>query len=69
MNPYIICNAVLFFWKLKENFSENSRKIFGKLKENFRKLKQNFRKLKQNPQKLNLPEIPVTCVAAKTAKK
>ena len=51
-------------------------KIFGKLKENFRKLKQNFRKLKQNPQKLkqipqklNLPEIPVTSVAAKTTKK
>ena len=36
-------------------FYENSSKILSKLK--------------QNPQKLNLPEIPVTCVAAKTAKK
>ena len=26
-------------------------------------------KLKQNPQKLNLPEIPVTSIAAKTTKK
>ena len=37
------------------NFFENSSKILSKLK--------------QNPQKLNLPEIPFTCVAAKTAKK
>jgi len=54
---------------LEKKLQKTQGKFLGKLKENFRKLKQNFRKLKQNPQKLNLPEIPVTCVAAKTAKK
>ena len=43
-------------------FLNNSSKIL----ENSSKI---FSKLKQKPQKLNLPEILVTSVAAKTAKK
>ena len=43
------------FMKTQANVCENSRKILSKFK--------------QNPQKLNLPEIPVTSVAAKMTKK
>ena len=48
---------------------ETQRKILNNSSKFFENLSKILSKHKQNPQKLNLPEIPFTCDAAKTAKK
>ena len=52
-----------------DGFPETQGKILTNSSKFFENSSKILSKLKQNPQKLNLPEIPVTCVAAKTAKK
>ena len=48
---------------------ETQVKILNKSSNFFKNSSKMLSKLKQNPQKLNLPEISVTSVAAKTTKK
>ena len=52
-----------------DGFPETQGKILTNSSKFFENSSKILSKLKQNPQKLNLPEIPFTCVAAKTAKK
>jgi len=50
-------------------FPETQGKIINNSSKFFENSSKILSKLKENPQKLNLPEIPVTSIAAKTTKK
>ena len=52
-----------------DGFPETQGKILTNSSKFFENSSKILSKLKQNPQKLNLPEIQVTSVAAKTTKK
>ena len=52
-----------------DGFPETQGKILTNSSKFFENSSKILSKLKQNPQKLNLPEIPVTSIAAKTTKK
>ena len=51
-----------------DGFPETQGKILPNSSKFFENSSKILSKLKQNPQKLNLPEIPVTSIAAKTTK-
>ena len=51
-----------------DGFPETQGKILTNSSKFFENSSKILSKLKQNPQKLNLPEIPVTSIAAKTTK-